>query len=107
MHEVFRDIDSAKVGMINSILKESGFQTLLKNWESSNITSIPIPSLYPTIYISDKRQAEEARKLVKEFFEAKIKESEDWKCQKCEEIVDGFLSECWKCQEPRDDKTIE
>ena len=102
MYEVFRDIDSAKVGMINGMLKESGIPTLLKNWTGSNITEIPIPSLYPTVYVLNASQVDEAKKQIKEFFEAVPEEKEEWKCLECGETVDGYLSECWACQSPKE-----
>jgi len=103
MYEIFRDIDTAKVGMIDELLKDSGIPTLLKNFTGgSNITSVPIPTLYPTIYVLDKSQVDEARELVKEFFEAKPVSAEEWYCSECNEVVDGFLNECWACQKPRE-----
>ena len=102
MYEVFRDIDSAKVGMIDGMLKESGIPTLLKNWTGSNIIEIPIPSLYPTIYVLNASQVDEAKKQIKEFFEAVPEEKEEWNCTQCGETVDGCLSECWACQSPKE-----
>lgn len=105
MHEVFRDIDTAKVGMIDGILKESGISTVLKNFTGgSNITSIPIPTLYPTIYALNQAQVNEAKELIREFLEAKPAETEEWNCCKCGETVDGFLPECWSCQHPKEEK---
>jgi len=103
MHEVYRDIDSAKVGMIEGILREAGIATLLKNGSGgSNITEVPIPALYPTIYVLDAAQVTEARELIHEFFAAKPTVTEDWTCPHCGETVDGFLTECWSCQQPKD-----
>ncbi|MEM1221268.1 MAG: DUF2007 domain-containing protein [Verrucomicrobiota bacterium] len=102
MHEVFRDIDSAKVGMIDGLLQESGISTLLKNFTGgSNITEIPIPALYPTVYVLDPAKLEEANHLIQEFFNAKPIESDDWYCDSCGETVDGFLIECWSCQQQK------
>ncbi|WP_425603759.1 DUF2007 domain-containing protein [Coraliomargarita parva] len=103
MHEVFRDIDTVKVGMIDGLLRESGIPTVLKNWTGgSNITSIPIPSLYPTVYVLNDSQVNDAKELIKDFFEADSGMAEEWNCSKCGETVDGFLSECWSCQTPRE-----
>ena len=103
MYEVFRDIDTAKVGMIDGILRASEIPTVLKNFTGgSNITSIPIPTLYPTIYVLNESQVGEAKELIKDFFEAVPKEREEWKCTQCGEIVDGYLSECWACQSPKE-----
>lgn len=102
MHEVFRDIDSAKVGLIDSILKESGIPTLLKNFTGGNIIEVPIPTLYPTIYVLNESNVVEAQELIREFFAAKPEQSEDWNCKECGESVDGFLNECWSCQYPKE-----
>ena len=103
MYEVFRDIDTAKVGMIDELLKGSGIPTILKNFTGgSNITAVPIPTLYPTIYVLNESQVNKARELIKEIFEAKPASTEEWNCSECGEIVDGFLSECWSCQNPKD-----
>lgn len=105
MHEVFRDIDSAKVGLIDGILKDTGIPTLLKNFTGgSNITEIPIPTLYPTIYVLNASQVDQAKELISEFFAAKPEQAEDWSCNECGAPVDGFLSECWACQAPKDDR---
>lgn len=64
MYEVFRDIDTAKVGMIDELLEGSEISTMLKNFTGgSNITSIPIPTLYPTIYALSESQVNEAREF--------------------------------------------
>ena len=47
MHEVFRDWDTATVGLVNHLLKEAGIRTILRNWEGCNITEIPIPRFIP------------------------------------------------------------
>lgn len=103
MHEVYRNIDTAKVGMIDELLKQSGIPTILKNFTGgSNITSIPIPSLYPTIYVLDASQVAEAKEQIHAFFSAKPANDAEWTCNHCGETVDSYLSECWSCQQPRE-----
>ncbi|MGB0413965.1 MAG: DUF2007 domain-containing protein [Coraliomargarita sp.] len=98
MHEVFRDIDSAKVGMLDGVLKESGIPTLIKNWTGSNITEIPIPSLYPTIYVLDAKHIKEAKQLIADYLNPHVSDQQEWTCPACNSTVDGFLTECWSCQ---------
>lgn len=105
MHEVFRDMDSAKVGMIDGLLKEYGIPTMLKNWTGSNITEIPIPALYPTIYVLNASQVAEAQLHIEDFFAAKPESTEEWICSACGETVDGYLSECWSCQHEKADRS--
>ena len=98
MHEVFRDIDSAKVGMLDGVLKESGIPTLIKNWTGSNITEIPIPSLYPTIYVLDAENVKEAKQLIADYLNPDVSDQQEWTCPACNSTVDGFLTESWSCQ---------
>ena len=51
MFEVFRHWDTATVGLVNSLLEEAGLQTVLRNWEGSNIVEVPIPVIYPNIFV--------------------------------------------------------
>tara|TARA_B110000196_G_C21120980_1_gene653194 strand:- start:1246 stop:1551 length:306 start_codon:yes stop_codon:yes gene_type:complete len=98
MEQVYSHHDSSTVGLIDGILKESGIPTLLKNWTGSNITEIPIPCLYPSIYVLDDSNADEARKIIEEYLNQDLKELPEWECPVCESQVDGYLSECWSCQ---------
>ena len=98
MQEVFSHHDSATVGLIDQILQDAGIATLLKNWTGSNITEIPIPVLYPSIHVLDMDKVAEARRIVAEYLEEKPVANADWQCSHCDSVVDGFLSECWSCQ---------
>ncbi|MGZ0655312.1 putative signal transducing protein [Coraliomargarita sp. W4R53] len=101
MQEVYSHHDSSTVGLIDGILRESGIPTLLKNWTGGNITEIPIPSLYPSIHVLNDSQAEEAKRIIKEYLSQDIKELPEWICPNCQSTVDGYLSECWSCQTER------
>jgi hypothetical protein len=98
MQQVFTHHDSAMVGLIDQILKEAGIATLLKNWTGSNITEIPIPSLYPSIHILDDCNIEEAKIIITEYLNPDDRAVLDWVCPVCKSEVDGHLSECWSCQ---------
>jgi hypothetical protein len=102
MQEVYRHHDSTSVGLLNSILKESGIPTILKNWSGGNITEIPIPSLYPSIHVIEDSQAEEAKRIIQEYLNQEPKDLPEWICPNCKNVVDGYLSECWSCQTERD-----
>jgi len=98
MQEIYSNRDSSIVGLVDGILRESGIRTLLKNWTGSNITEIPIPSLYPTIHVLDDSQVEEARRIIADYFSCAPVELPEWECRVCHNTVDGYLSECWSCQ---------
>lgn len=103
MHQVYSHHDSSTVGLPDGLLREHGIPTLLKNWTGSNITEIPIPSLYPTIYVLDTNQVLEAKQLIEDYLKADTQDHPKWICPNCGEPVDGFLAECWACQTERPD----
>ena len=102
MYEVFRDWDSAKVGLVDQLLKSEGFNTALRNWTGSNITEVPIPDMFPNVCVLNHEDFVRARKIVTDYFQAPPQASEEWECPKCQEKVDGIFSECWSCQAPRE-----
>ncbi len=98
MKEVYTDRDSARVGLLNGILNEAGIRTVVKNWNGSNITQIPIPLFYPAIYLLNPEDESKAQSLLEEFQMGFKAESGDWTCQGCGVNNDGIYSECWNCQ---------
>jgi len=107
MKQVFSHSDSATVGLLNDYLNDSGIETLLKNWTGSNITSVPIPDLFPSIYVLDPREADAATRMIEEYLNQEPSNDPDWTCPSCQNPVDGFLSECWSCQSPKPAETGE
>ena len=84
MHEVFRDWDSAKVGLVDQLLKSEGFHTVLRNWTGSNITEVPIPDMFPNVCVLNHEDFVRARKIVTDYFHAQPQASEEWECPKCQ-----------------------
>ena len=103
MHQIYSHHDSSTVGLLNGILNESGIPTILKNWTGGNITEIPIPSLYPSIHVLDESDVAEAKRIVTEYLNKAPSDAPEWSCSICDAQVDGFLSECWSCQTPKNE----
>ena len=102
MHEVFRDWDTATVGLVNHLLKEAGIRTILRNWEGCNITEIPIPAIYPNICVIDEAEVDRAKELIFAFRNSSQKTGKDWNCSSCAESVGYELNECWNCGKASD-----
>jgi hypothetical protein len=102
MQQVFTHHDSAHIGLLDGVLNESGIPTLLKNWTGSNIVEVPIPSLYPAIFVLNDADAGRARRIIDEYLNHKAEDLPNWQCPHCKSDVDGYLSECWSCQTARD-----
>ena len=100
LHEVYRDWDSAKVGLFNGLLQEAGIRTMLRNWSGSNITEIPIPEFYPNICAFNEADAAHARQIISDYLHADTTGLKNWICPNCGEEIDGGFSVCWSCQTP-------
>ncbi len=79
---MYRDIDSAKVGLIDNILKESGIPTMLRNWTGSGITEVPIPVMYPNVCVMNRSDIARAREIIDEYFNADYSDQPEWTCPK-------------------------
>jgi hypothetical protein len=101
MKEVFRHYDSSTVALLDGLLRDAGMQTLLKNFTGGNIVEVPIPCLYPSIFVLDADDAPQAKALIEDYLNHQPHEGPDWLCPECGREVDGFLAECWSCQSPR------
>ncbi len=98
MHEVYRNWDSARVGLLNGVLQSSGIPTILRNWTGSNITEIPIPAMFPNICVMNAEDIEPARELIKAYLEAPAIRGPEWTCPACGETNEANFTECWACQ---------
>lgn len=101
MFEVFRDIDSVRVGMFNGILNNAGIKTELRNWNSISMTTeIPIPVMYPNICVYTKEDYVAAKKIIQGIQDDDTSDLPDWNCANCGESNEAEFSECWRCETP-------
>ena len=98
--ELLRHHDSAKIGLYKGILEAEGIQVIIKNWECSNITEVPIPALYPTIFVYTREDLAEAKAVIASAFQEDKESPPEWICAQCGEHNEGQFSECWNCQSP-------
>jgi hypothetical protein len=101
MLEVFRHWDTATVGLVNSLLEEAGVQTVLRNWEGSNIVEVPIPVIYPNICVLNGEDYARAKEMIEAYMNGPTAEGQEWVCTKCGESIGQQLSECWNCGKER------
>ena len=97
-------MDSARVGLYESVLKSEGIPTVLRNWNAVSMTTeIPIPVMYPNICVLRDADAERAREIIAELERKKTDETtfEDWVCEGCGSTVEGQFDACWRCSAPR------
>jgi hypothetical protein len=101
MFEVFRHWDTATVGLVNSLLEEADVQTVLRNWEGSNIVEVPIPVIYPNICVLNGEDYARAKEMIEAYMNGPTAEGQEWVCTECGESIGQQLSECWNCGKER------
>lgn len=103
MKEVFRNADSALVGLYQSILTDAGIPSFVQNANTQQslvaglATAIaPLPQFFPTLSVLNDDDYDEAMTILREIKEAPQTDAE-WTCQQCNESVPGNFTSCWNC----------
>ena len=104
MKEVFRNADSALVGMYQSLLEDAGIQCFIYNWTTQQAVIrgvaaaiLPLPIFFPTLCVLNDDDYAEAMEILT----TPTDSGEEWKCPACGEAVPNNFTSCWKCQSPR------
>lgn len=104
MREVFRNADSALVGLYQTVLEDAGIVCYIRNWTTQQAVFrgvaaafVPIPEFYPALCVVHDEDYEEAMTVLR----ARGEVGEEWKCPACGEAVPANFSACWKCQTAR------
>lgn len=106
--EVFRNADSALVGLYQSILEDAGIATFVGNTGTQQslvgglaTALFPLPIFFPTLYALNDDDYPEAMEILRGIAVRPSFAAEDWKCAQCGESVPDNFDSCWKCQAPR------
>ncbi|MGE9295178.1 MAG: DUF7577 domain-containing protein [Puniceicoccales bacterium] len=101
LFEVFRDIDSARVGLYDGLLRSEGIKTLLRNWNAVSMTTeIPIPVMYPNICVFSREDCAKAKEIIDQAQSESPSDGPDWQCPACGSMNEATFAECWSCQAP-------
>jgi Putative prokaryotic signal transducing protein len=105
MKEVFRNADSALVGLYQSILEDAGIPTFVHNTSTQQmpvaglLTAIcPLPQFFPTLNVLNDEDYPEAMQLL---LSPAAEDLMEWTCSACGETAPGNFTTCWKCQSGR------
>jgi hypothetical protein len=105
MKEVFRNADSARVGLYQSILNDAGIETFIYNTGTQQslvgglmVALFPLPIFFPTLAVIRDEDYDRAMALLTELQGTPVDSIRDWVCGNCGEPVPETLAECWNCQ---------
>ena len=106
MKEVFRNCDSAWVGLYESILEDAGIATFTYNLGTLQmpvaglaVAFFPLPIFFPTLCVLNDEDYLEAMQIL-ERMRCDQSNGAAWTCRACNEAVPGNFSQCWHCDSP-------
>ena len=102
MIKVFEHFELAIVGHFQSVLEAEGIRTYLKNQFTTGVLGeIPFVEAVPELWVVDDRDLPQANALLRKLQNREGEDSAEWKCPKCQGMVEGVFNACWNCGEPR------
>jgi hypothetical protein len=108
MREIFRNADSAWVGLYQSILEDADILTFVYNLSSLQLPAagllvafFPLPLFFPTLCVVNDGDYEEAMEILQSVRAGGLQDTEHWNCERCGEVIPGNFTKCWNCDSAR------
>jgi len=102
MKKVYTAKDPVDAHLLKGALEGENIQSTVHGeflWSTRG--EVPITTdTCPSVWVTDDADYERAMKLVRDFQSQEMItdiESEEWKCDNCNEMNGGQFSECWQC----------
>jgi hypothetical protein len=97
---VFQGTTVVEAAHVRNLLESAGIGAELKNdrlW--SALGEIPVLEAWPQVWVVDERDAESARRVLRELERGPA--SPSWTCPGCDEWLEGQFTACWRCGHDR------
>ena len=95
MKTVYSAPNISLVSIFQNILEGGGIRCWLKNqFLSAGVGDLPPIECWPQLCVEDADYPE-AKRIVEEALLGK--DIPSWKCEACNEDIEGQFTECWKC----------
>lgn len=103
MKEIFGNREGSVVGHYQSILKQAGIPSFIRNENAAALTELQGPAFYPVLCVDDEHY-EVAMEILRPIYEAHLTQAPaaDWVCPQCAEAVPGSFEICWNCEQARE-----
>lgn len=99
MKTVYSASNISLVSIFRNILEGHGITCWVKNeFLTAGMGDIPPIECWPQLLVDDVDFAE-AKRIVDEALSEKVTTA--WKCDSCNEEIEGQFTECWKCGKSR------
>jgi hypothetical protein len=93
---VFQGSTVLEAAHVRNLLESAGIGAELKNdrlW--SALGEIPVIEAWPQVWVTDERDADRARRVLRELERGPA--SPSWTCAGCGEWLEGQFTSCWHC----------
>ena len=91
------DVESRK-----ELLDQAEIPSTIKNQRSAMLGGeVPFAEVFPELWVLNDNDVGQAKKLLREWEEAKPMENTGWTCTKCGEIHEKEFTTCWQCNQER------
>lgn len=98
MQKVYTSEDRLLVEHVKNILENENIRCVLKNtFLSSGAGELPPLECWLELWVTDDKQANQARTLIQQLLQAQQIKKKDWQCPNCGEMLEGQFTACWKC----------
>lgn len=94
MKAVFTAADTARVGLYQSVLQDSGSACFVQNFHNAEASVVPF---IPTLYVAENADYERARQLLADLLVSDATPGPDWLCSECGEASPSNFDRCWNC----------
>ena len=108
LKEIFRNADSAWVGLYQSILEDAEIPTFVYNLNSLQLPAaglavafFPLPLFFPTLCVLNDDDYQEAMQILQGVRSGVLRAPDHWKCGGCGEEIPENFARCWNCEAAR------
>ena len=97
--------DPLMIGHLKNVLATFGIRCVARNFDL-NIAAGELPPIecWPELWVIDDEKAARAKAILKKTLAPLESVKRPWRCQDCDETIEGQFSECWKCGRDRTGK---
>ena len=101
MKEIYLAQNPIQANVLVDLLRAEGIEATVQGEHLYAIRGL-VPVTYPTVWVVDEAQYEQARALALEFDRqqregADQEPLEPWDCPTCGETIEGQFDQCWHC----------
>jgi hypothetical protein len=102
MKRVYTTKDPLMVAHLKNVLATFGIRCVTRNFDlSSAAGELPPIECWPELWVLEEEKFLRAKTILRKTLAPLESVKKSWRCNRCEEEIEGQFSECWNCGETR------